>query len=165
LPDGGYPYLKGIGDKNGTIRAMEEGLYPLTHTETTMTTTSKTIDHHRSESVYYDKEEAEEFRDHLEWNDQPPKFLIRRATRELVCPDGRVLTFADTGCAWDDGTEELYAEWNDVGVFYHPVDGHKKTETWWIETCDPTYEHRGEADELVRLCGEGDEEEEDEEEA
>ena len=74
-------------------------------------------------------------------------FKIEASTKTLICPDGSKKAFEDGGFGMADDPEwvELYAEWNDIGVFYYP-NGHRpaqgETEPYfWVQGCTPTYNY------------------------
>ena len=90
------------------------------------------------------------------YDDEDKHFVIKKDTRILVCPDGTEKALEDTGCGWDDpDLVELYAEWNDIGVFFlpngrRPKDGETEP-SFWVQGQDPTYsgEELDETDHII----------------
>ena len=54
--------------------------------------------------------------------DKNKTFRINKQTWMLTCPDGSVKQLKESGCDEMGGNKnniELYAEWNDIGIFYY----------------------------------------------
>jgi hypothetical protein len=90
------------------------------------------------------EEQLNDLLDTIAPEEEDKHFVIKKDTRILVCPDGTEKALEDTGCDHDDPDfVELYAEWNDIGVFFlpngrRPEDGETEP-SFWVQGQDPTY--------------------------